>query len=792
MNFSTPMHQNNYITAFVNNMSVKAMADSGASISCCSHLLLKRLMPTAKVIKCSKYDVQHIYSVSGEAIDTIAKCILPLQIQGKVFTHHFYVFNKLHCNLILGYDWLKHFGASIDVENSLLHLRDSNITADLHVKKHIGLARVCHTSTIPSNSECIIPVKISNCYNTPLVLLENVPSLPCRKIPLMIGRCLVKHKNSVIKVLNCTDDDIVLPRKAVIAKAYNICTEEDSILPFSSPHENMSIAQHAPVNSAAVSRYTDNSNLTNGKQSASDSQLIADWAKTAGISISKAAITTDQKEKLMHVLYSYRDRFSTGLSDLGCTHLYEHEIHMKDDKPLPFHRAYRYTPTKAAELERQVLDMAQHGIVRETHFPTCSHPMVLVKKGNTGTFRVTCDLRSCNQQMIPQSYPLPLFRDVINVLGENNACLFTNLDLMSAFHQLPLKESCKPLTTFTIASNNGECFFEYERVPQGLQSGSVSLQRFLSHLFQSLNCKKLLIYCDDILLMSNSFDDFLTHLTQVMDTLRHANLTLKGDKCAFAQSSTTYLGYKLSKNGLEIYKDKIDPILSFEYPTDVKSTRQLLGMFQYYKRFIPRFAEIASPLFDLLKHDHPFEFTPDCERACDTLKHCLVNSPCLIFPNFTKPFCLTCDASERSIAYTISQLDDEGRDHPILFGGRKLTSVESHRAIVENELLAIVTAIMDNQYYFSLNKFTIFTDNKALTYLRKFKGKNGRLLRWSLLLDSFTFDIIHKRSAENHMDALSRRQYENTPSPSYSDETIASMTLSPNNNKPTQLVSDHL
>ena len=142
---------------------------------------------------------------------------------------------------------------------------------------------------------------------------------------------------------------------------------------------------------------------------------------------------------------------------------------------------------------------------------------------------------------------------------------------------------------------------------------------------------------------------------------------------------------------------------------------------------------------------------------------------------------LTTDASDFAIGYIVSQLDDEKRERPIAYGGRKLTDLETRRSTVEKELLAIVYAIKENQSYFSLNTTTVYTDNRALTYLTQFKAKNGRLLRWALLLDSFDLNIIHKPGRLNQADTLSRRSYPDSTMPKndFTNETVALAIIQP-------------
>jgi RNase H-like domain found in reverse transcriptase len=184
-------------------------------------------------------------------------------------------------------------------------------------------------------------------------------------------------------------------------------------------------------------------------------------------------------------------------------------------------------------------------------------------------------------------------------------------------------------------------------------------------------------------------------------------------------------------------------------------------MTSYYRKFIKSYAKIASPITALLKKDVKFIWTEQCEEAFDTLKKALTSAPILAFPKFNRPFILATDSSDFSIGYVLSQLGDDGQEHPIAYGGRALHGHETKWHITDKEGLALVEAISTFRPYLSNTSFTVFTDNVSVKWLKQIKNCQGRLGRWALALQGYNFQIQHRASSANgNADGLSRRTYD--------------------------------
>ncbi|GJR38246.1 reverse transcriptase domain-containing protein [Tanacetum coccineum] len=245
------------------------------------------------------------------------------------------------------------------------------------------------------------------------------------------------------------------------------------------------------------------------------------------------------------------------------------------------------------------------------------------------------------------------------------------------------------------------------------------------------------------------------------------------------------LGHKISKNGIEVDKAKVDVIAKLPHPTTVKGVRSFLGHAGFYRRFIKDFSKISRPMTHLLEKNTPFIFSNECIQAFETLKKKLTEAPILIAPDWDLPFELMCDASDFAIGAVLGQRHEK-HFRPIHYASKTMSEAESHYTTTEKEMLAVVYAFEKFRSYLILNKSIVYTDHSALKKknISLFSLKNdfqGRdLIRWVLLLQEFKFKVIDTKGAENlAADHLSRLEnpYENVLDPKEINETFPLETL---------------
>lgn len=481
--------------------------------------------------------------------------------------------------------------------------------------------------------------------------------------------------------------------------------------------------------------------------SASESiDSIADTPSASGLQ-DVDSLTQAQRQQLDKIKLLY-DQINTDKVGLGKTHLIQHEINTGDSPPIK-QKYYRLSPDKLTALETELDRMLKQGIVEPSHSPWNS-PVVMVEKSN-GDLRLCLDSRKVNSVSKSDAYPLPYINYILDNLRD--AKYLTSLDLSAAYHQICLSESSKEKTAFTVP---GRGLFHYNRMCFGLVGASATMQRLMDSLFTAEFDNKIFCYVDDIIICTSDFDEHVRLLTKVFEKLKMANLTINMKKSLFCRNELKYLGYVVDRFGLRTDPSKVDVILNFPVPKEVKDVKRFLGMAGWYRRFIHNFSKIARPLTRLTSKKVNFVWSDEANDAFNVLKTALVSAPILRCPDFEKPFYIHTDASSYAIGAVLTQKSD-GCDHPIAYCSRTLNSPETNYSATERELLAVIYALEQYRAYVEGKRCFIVTDHASLKWFSKLKNPTGRLNRWSCRLSQFNFEIIHRKGKEHVIpDTLSR------------------------------------
>ena len=199
------------------------------------------------------------------------------------------------------------------------------------------------------------------------------------------------------------------------------------------------------------------------------------------------------------------------------------------------------------------------------------------------------------------------------------------------------------------------------------------------------------VFMDDFSVFGETYNDCLHNLEKVLKRCEMTNLILNWEKCHFMVQEGIVLGHKVSKNGIEVDKPKIEVIDKLPPSTSIKGIRSFLGHAGFYRRFIKDFSNVAKPLCSLLEHDKPFHFDKDCLQAFRELKKALITAPVVISPDWTLPSELMCDASDHSIGAVLGQRKDKVF-HSIYYANKTLTQDQINYTTIGKELLAVVFA----------------------------------------------------------------------------------------------------
>ena len=382
-----------------------------------------------------------------------------------------------------------------------------------------------------------------------------------------------------------------------------------------------------------------------------------------------------------------------------------------------------------------------------------------VVRKKDGDLRFCIDFRRLNAITKKDSFPLPRIQEAIEYLS--GARVFSCIDLNSGFWQIPMEEGSKPYTAFTVGSYG---FYQFERMPFGLCNAPATFQRCMQECLGELNLSYCLIYMDDIVVYARTLQDHLYRLRRVFDRFREHRLKLKPSKCAFFKEEITYLGHRVSAEGVKPATTNVDKILDKRPPRTYTEIREFLGMVNHYRRFIKDCSKISRPLTAYTEGEgskrktEEVQLDPKALEAFHELKTALTEAPVLAYADFTQPFLLETDASSKGLGAVLSQKKEDGRFHPVAYGSRSLAKEERNYHSTKLEFLALYWAITQHfKDYLWGREFTVRTDNNPLTYIMSSGHLDATRHRWVGNLASYTFDIEYQKGKNNVVaDTLSR------------------------------------
>ncbi|GBG71411.1 hypothetical protein CBR_g8831 [Chara braunii] len=343
---------------------------------------------------------------------------------------------------------------------------------------------------------------------------------------------------------------------------------------------------------------------------------------------------------------------------------------------------------------------------------------------------------------------------------------------------LPTNEESQPSTSTVHEANRvgmiqtvdpGSEKPKWIRCPMGICNAPATFQRAMNMAFDEFVNKTrltqplinfcVIVYMDDILVFSKTYEYHVEHVEWVLHALKDAGFKVALEKSEFFLSEISFLGYIVTVEGLKPDPRKVAAVREAPSSVTLTQVRAFLGLASYYRRFIQSFACLAKPQTNLLKKEEQLIWTPECKAAFRALKEALTLAPVLARLDPTRQFALHTDWQPQAISAVLTQQGTDGREHVIEYASKTLSQAQSNYEACKGECLAVVWGVQHFRPYLYGQKFVLVTDHQPLLSLRNNTDYTGTLGRWAVRLQDYDFDIRHRATRQHgNADGLTRLQ----------------------------------
>jgi len=417
-------------------------------------------------------------------------------------------------------------------------------------------------------------------------------------------------------------------------------------------------------------------------------------------------------------------------------------------KPRPL--AFALIPKVDADLDR----LEKLGVIEPILRSDWAAPIVPALKPDTSV-RICGDFKQTLNPVIQADwYPLPLSETLFASLA--GSTVFSKLDLSDAYLQIELEDEAKQY----VVINTHRGLYRYNRLPFGTSFSPGLFQHTMVRITHGL--EGVSVFLDDIIVHGPTQEIHDSRLLALLRVLQEHGIRLKKSKCVISQPILKYLGHVVSAAGIQPVGEKVEAILNAPRPSDVSSLRTFLGLINYYVKFIQDMASMAAPLNALLRKAAKWNWTPECEKAFNSLRRVITSSSVLTHYDSRLPLVLDCDASSFGIGAALSHIMPDGSQRPIAFASKTLTPTEKLYSQIEREAYSIIFGVKKFHRYIFGRKFELVTDHKPLVMVMGPKGhiasvSASRLHRWALILSAYDFTLKFRPSQQHaNADFLSR------------------------------------
>ena len=464
-------------------------------------------------------------------------------------------------------------------------------------------------------------------------------------------------------------------------------------------------------------------------------------------SLTDSLLSPKGRQQVLEILANYQQVWTK--KGVGAAKGVTHTIVTTHNRPIAL-RPRHFPVHQQIELDRQIQEMMDDGVVVPSSSPYVTYPVLVPKKD--GGWRMAIDYRALNEITIPDKMPLPNIEDLLQLV--EGSALFALRDLRAGFWQIAMDPVSSHKTAFSTHAGH----YEFLVMPFGLINAPATFQRWTSDMFAENHYKGMLVYLDDLLVHAQDEPQFITRLREAFQTLNTYGGQIKMSKCKFAPTVTLYLGHIIQKGVRRPDPRKLAPLNNIRSPKTLAEIRSILGKLGYYRNYIPNYAERTIPITRLLRKGAKLKWTENLTEIVQGVAQDMT-SALLRVKTKGQRFRLEVDASQRALGavlYDEDEFQQTGRSTPpILCLSKTLNEVEERWGTPEKEAYSIVWALEQADHFVRGREVLLYTDHLNLAWIRNFKS--GKIARWCARLAEYHVTIIHQSGTKNDMaDFLSR------------------------------------
>ena len=468
-----------------------------------------------------------------------------------------------------------------------------------------------------------------------------------------------------------------------------------------------------------------------------------------------------EQQEILLLVSQYPDLFE---ERVGKTAKYEFKLTFKSPIPRFYKKPFRIPFSQLELVKKEVDKLLKYNIIKKQTSAYESSAFTVPKPDNT--LRLVVDFsKTLNLYVEKRHFPIPTIDDLLYLIKAN--MVFTKLDAKSGFFHIGIFEGDQQYTAFSLPFGT----FVFLRMPMGISTAPEAFQEFMNLLLGQYDF--ILVYIDDVLILSRNYQDHYLHVKTVLDIFRENDIVLSKNKCNFGVQELNFLGFMISQTGIQANPEKVEAILKIPPPNSKKKVRSFIGMLQYFRRFIPNMATILAPITDLLADKSIFIWTEECQKAFNQSLELLAEQTLLYYPDFTKPFEVMTDASNRGLGGFVYQLVD-GNLNPVYFYSKKFTHQQQRSlSIVEKETFAIVSVLeyLDTLLYGQI--LHVYCDNQNVMHMSNSKGRV--MQRMCSQIQDYSPQIVKIEGKKNCVADLLSRVYEDEPDDDISIQEVFSI-----------------